>query len=129
MIQYDITQHSEDNEEILFCGFFSDTDPSLLLMLSYSHAKQCSYLKVMKIFNFKEQEEDWSNISSNAKQLLVEKTYSMVEDEAKEAIIKNLRENLQNEPVIEESHSREMFKNDNIQVKIDDASQSKVKII
>lgn len=84
----------------------------------------------MKIFNSKEQEEDWTNISNNANKdhpLQIEKTYSMVEDEANEAIIQNLRDNLENDPAIDRQNSREMFKNDNIQFKIDSAS--KVKII
>lgn len=87
-------------------------------------------MKVLKIFNSTEQEEDWSNISSNANKdhlLQVEKTYSMVEDEAREAIIQNLRENLDNEPSLDKQNQREIFKNDNIQLKIDSAS--KVKII
>lgn len=36
VIQHDVSSHSEDAEEILFCGFFSDSDPSLLLLLTYS---------------------------------------------------------------------------------------------
>ena len=90
VIEHDVAAQSEDAEQILFCGFFSDSDPSLLLLLTFSQSKQCSYLKVLKIFNSLEQDEDWSNISTNPNNdhlLPVEKTYSMVEDEAREAII------------------------------------------
>jgi hypothetical protein len=90
VIQHDVAAQSENAEEILFCGFFSDSDPSLLLLLTFSQSKRCSYLKVMKIFNSTEQDEDWSNISTNPNNdhlLPIDKTYSMVEDEAREAII------------------------------------------
>lgn len=36
VIHHDVAAQSEDAEEILFCGFFSDSDPSLLLLLTFS---------------------------------------------------------------------------------------------
>ena len=80
-------------EEIVFTHFLSDYDPSLVLLLSYNPQRQCSFLKVLKIYNQLEQEEDWSNNDAYE-----EKTYSMYEDEAKEKLIQNIRNNLQNDP-------------------------------
>lgn len=41
----------EEWEEIIFVDFMSDSDPSYLVVLTYNAARQCSYLKLLKIFN------------------------------------------------------------------------------
>lgn len=86
-------------EEILFANFMSDYDPSFLILVTYNPTRQCSYVKTLKIFNKVEQEEDWHSANANY-DCLEEKTYSMVEDDAKERLIQNIRNNLQNEPSV-----------------------------
>ena len=54
---------------------------------------------MMKIFNLQEQEEDWKSTQNNV-DVVEEKSYSMVEDEAKKKLIQNIRQNLVNEPAI-----------------------------
>lgn len=76
------------------------------------------------MFNKAEQEEDWSQGETEADG--GDKTYSMVEDEAKEKLIQNIRSNLQNDPAVTKSGNT-AYSNDNIQVKI--LSDSKAKII
>lgn len=83
----------QDMEVIIFTHFLSDYDPSLVLLLSYNPTKKCSYLKMLKIYNQIEHEDDWSNNEANEV-----KTFSMYEDEAKEKLIQNIRNNLQNDP-------------------------------
>ena len=39
----------QSNEEILFAGFLSDFDPSLIFVVTYDKARQTSYMKVLKI--------------------------------------------------------------------------------
>ncbi len=56
----------------------------------------------------------------------MDKTYSMVEDEAKEKLIQNIRSNLQNDPSITKA-GNSAYINDNIEVKL--ISDSKAKII
>ena len=41
----------EDEEQLTFVSFLSDLDPSLLLALSFSKSKNCSYIKVLKIYS------------------------------------------------------------------------------
>jgi hypothetical protein len=76
------------------------------------------------MFNKTEQEEDWSQGETN--DLNEEKTYGMVEDEAKEKLIQNIRSNLINDPAVTKP-GNSAYSNDNIQVKL--ISDSKAKII
>lgn len=39
----------QEEEVIIFSGFLSDYDPTLILVLTYSHKADVSYLKVLKI--------------------------------------------------------------------------------
>jgi hypothetical protein len=55
-------------------------------------------LKVLKIYNKVEQEEDWNSARNNNDQ--DERSYSQVEDDAKDNLIQNLRMNLANEDAI-----------------------------
>ena len=86
----DMGQSAKETEEIVFTHFLSDYDPSFLLLLTYSPQQRCSFLKVLKIYNQIEQEEDWSNNGSNNGDQ-EEKTYSMIEDQAKQQLIQNIR--------------------------------------
>ena len=93
----------------------SDYDPSFVLLMTYCEVRKCSYLKVLKIYNKVEQEEDWSSARNNNDQ--DERSYSQVEDDAKNNLIQNLRMNLVNEPSINKKQHA-AFQNDNIQVKL-----------
>jgi hypothetical protein len=55
----------------------SDYDSSLILLLTYCPKLKCSSLKLLKIYNEKEQEE---SKNQNTTADLEETTYSMVED-------------------------------------------------
>lgn len=55
VISHDINKSDEQlnkqTEEVTFVSFLSDSDPSFLLVLTYSPATQSSYMKLLKIFN------------------------------------------------------------------------------
>lgn len=91
----------------MFTSFLSDTDPSLIIVLTYDHAQQCSYFKVLKILNSVEVDECSSNHNFNE---FEEKSYSMVEDDAKSNLIQQLKSNLKDEPRIQQSKG---FERDN----------------
>ena len=50
----------QSNEEILFAGFLSDFDPSLIFLLTYDKKRQTSYMKVLKIERNEEKERGMS---------------------------------------------------------------------
>ena len=78
----------EEFEEIVFVSFMSDHDPSFIFLVTYNPFRMCSYIKALKIFNKSEQEEDWkSNAGEGYEKEVEEKTFSMVEDEAKDRLI------------------------------------------
>ncbi len=106
-------------EQITFVSFLSDSDPSFLLVLTYSPGSQCSYLKLLKIYNQVEF-EDWNSAHNNIEEDQ-EKTFSMVEDEAKKDLIISLKQNLEHAPSVNKSNYSQ-FQHDNIQVKLDQSS-------
>jgi hypothetical protein len=67
-------------------------------VLTYSAALNCSYMKVLKIYNQSEH-EDWGSVQGNAngEDGL---SYSMAEEDAKKVLITNLKTNLENEPSV-----------------------------
>lgn len=95
------TKQEPADEEIMFASFLSDYEPSFIIMLTYSPTRLCSYLRIVKIYNAQEFEED---LISHQQILASEgddfRTYSQVEDELKRELIENLRENLANEPSV-----------------------------
>lgn len=114
MLDYEMIETKENYEEIQFCNFMSDYDSSLVLLLTYCPRLKCSYLKLLKIFNEKEQEETKNFYESTD---LEETTYSMVEDEAKRKLIRNIRDNLENEPSVKRENLPG-FQSDNLQIKL-----------
>lgn len=87
-----INYQEEEQERITFANFLSDYDPSFILLMTYCDVRKCSYLKILKIFNKVEQQEDWESDKNNNEN--EERSYSQVEDEAKQNLIQNLRLNL-----------------------------------
>lgn len=67
--------------------------------MTYDKQKQCSYLKVLKTFSAQEEPNDCSSVHNN--HLDEEgKTFSMIEEDAKQALITNLKTNLEHEPSV-----------------------------
>ena len=81
---------TEDYEEIVFANFLSDFDPSLILVMSYCAGRKCTYMKLLKIYNQSEQEEDLRLRQQQEQEQGTDnnpKSYSMAEDEAKRKLI------------------------------------------
>lgn len=129
MISHDINKSEEQlnkqTEEITFVSFLSDSDPSFLLVLTYSPSTQSSYMKLLKIYNQVEC-EDWNSAHNNVEEE-AEKTFSMVEDDAKKDLIISLKQNLEHAPSVNKNNSSQ-FQHDNLHVKLDKTS-TKAQII
>ncbi len=116
IVSYDINRRSEESksssvlvvdsewEELTFVDFLSDSDPSFLVALTYNATRQCSYLKLLKIYNQIEQEDDWLSNKNQAD--LDDKSYSMVEDESKEILIGALKANLEQQPAVNSKNAQ-----------------------
>jgi hypothetical protein len=67
----------------------SDFDPSLVLVMTYCAGRKCTYLKLFKIYNQSEQEEDLRRHHQEQEQGTDNNqlSYSMAEDEAKRKLI------------------------------------------
>jgi hypothetical protein len=74
------------DEIIIFASFLSDYEPSFVFLLTYSPSANCSYLKVLKIHNAEEYEEDLkSELIDDTND--ESRTYSEIEDVQKAELI------------------------------------------
>jgi hypothetical protein len=71
------------DEQIIFASFLSDYEPSFVFLLTYSPSANCSYLKVLKIHNAEEYEEDLKSVMIDDDR----RTYSEIEDVQKAELI------------------------------------------
>jgi len=74
--------HDRVKETITFAGFVSDHDPSLLFVMTYTEARNITYLKVLKI----EKKDKGRN-------------YSFYEDEEKKVFIESLKSTLHSQGI------------------------------
>lgn len=72
---------SDNDEEILFAGFLSDYDPSLVLIVTYQPSRRTSYLKLLKI---EPKDDGGANL----------RRYTFREDEDKRELVEKVRNNL-----------------------------------
>lgn len=70
-------KNATQEETLSFAGFISDYDPSLLFAMTFCQEKKITYIKVLKIEKHERK-----------------RGYSVYEDEEKECMILNLRNNL-----------------------------------
>ena len=73
------------DEQIIFASFLSDYEPSFVFLLTYSPSANCSYLKVLKIHNAQEYEEDLKSVTLEDND--DGRTYSEIEDVQKAELI------------------------------------------
>lgn len=74
------------DEEIQFTAFLSDYDPSLIFVMTYSESNDVTFLKVLKIYNATEfdEEKNQSLIEDAEKE---KRTFSQVEDRMRQELI------------------------------------------
>lgn len=93
IVNYRVPTSDTEQETIEFAAFLSDYDPSLLFIQTYCHAKNVSYLKLLKI-EYLHDDQRKDDIEEMTEDANVIRSYSMYEDEDKKELIENLKNNL-----------------------------------
>jgi hypothetical protein len=100
-------------EQIEYVSFLSDLDPSFLLVLTYSKERDCSFLKILKVYNKQENEEDWGSDQGNQVVNEEGRTFSFCEEDRRREFVTNLKSNLEQEPFCHKKNKNQ-YEQDNI---------------